>query len=313
MGTENVRELEIIQHRQIDGVSLFFDTVEYRTPHFHPEWELIWIVEGALSVRYGARECECGTGDLFLFHPGQVHEFQKIGEGATFLCLQIAPQVFGDTAPTFGRTAVEDSHVNLYLTQQQCERLYLLLRDMTLQYLERAPFYELSCVGMCAQILHELLTAVPCRGVTEEELAHSDQRNARLERFIRFVDENYMHKINLSDFAEAEGCSTSHISRFIKSALNQTFQEYVASVRYHSACKLIAGGGKKMLDVCWESGYSDYRYFSAAFKKQSGMTPEEYSRRAVSQEEPERRSLYSLERFYTREQSKELISKLLPD
>ena len=147
--------------------------------------------------------------------------------------------------------------------------------------------------------------------MTEEERVHADQRNARLERFLRFVDENYMHKIRLSDFAGSEGCSTSYISRFVKTALNQTFQEYVNSVRYHSACRLIAAGGMKMLDVCEESGFSDYRYFSAAFKDQCGLTPEEYGRQTANQrDEPVRLSLHSLERFYSREESRELLTKL---
>ena len=56
-------ELEIIQYPQVGGISVFLDTVEYRTPHFHPEWELIWIVDGKLRVRFhghrGNRQDSC--------------------------------------------------------------------------------------------------------------------------------------------------------------------------------------------------------------------------------------------------------------
>lgn len=309
-----MRELEIIRHSQMEGLSLFFDTVEYRTPHFHPEWELIWITSGAMTVRCGAEERVSCEGDLFLFAPGQVHEFQQAGESATFLCLQVAPQLFGEAVPSLSRTAPEDSYVTPYLNEEDARRVRRLLRGMMEDYLARPELYELKCVSRCAELLFLLLTALPVHDLTEEERAQTDQRNARLERFIRFVDENYMHKIRLSDFAEAEGCSTSYISRFIKTALNQNFQEYVNSVRFHCACRLLAVGGKKMLDVCEESGYSDYRYFSGVFKKHFGQTPEEYSRRMSGTEnEPLRRSLHSLERFYTREQSRELLQRLRAD
>lgn len=36
-----MNELEIIQHQQTEGLSLFLNTVDYRTPHLHSEWELI--------------------------------------------------------------------------------------------------------------------------------------------------------------------------------------------------------------------------------------------------------------------------------
>ena len=158
----------------------------------------------------------------------------------------------------------------------------------------------------------EILSLLPCHSMTVEEQSNINKRNARLTRFIRFVDENYTQKIRLADFAAAEDCTVSYLSRFLKASLNQTFQDYVNAVRFHSACKLMAVGGMRMLDICEESGFSDYRYFSAAFKKQSGMTPEEYSRRSHPVDETLRHNLHSLERFYTREQSLQLLQKLRP-
>lgn len=115
-----------------------------------------------------------------------------------------------------------------------------------------------------------------------------------------------MHKIRLSDFARAERRSMSYLSHFVKEALGQSFQEYVNTVRFHCACKLIAAGQRRMLDVCVASGFSDYRYFSAAFQKRLGMTPEEYSRQPQSpvlDEMQVHHSLHSLERFYSREKA----------
>ena len=149
------------------------------------------------------------------------------------------------------------------------------------------------------------------RAITREERISQEKRNKRLTSLIRFVDENYMHKIRLSDFAEAEGFSMSYLSHFIKSTLNQSFQEYVNSVRINCACKLISGGEEKLTAVCMASGFSDYRYFSSAFKKQFGMTPEQYK---LSLKKPENavihHSIHSLERFYTDEQSKAILAEL---
>ena len=105
----------------------------------------------------------------------------------------------------------------------------------------------------------------------------------------------------------------SYLSRFIKETMNQNFQDYVKSMRFNCACKLIAAGGKRMLDVCMESGFSDYRYFSRAFQQQYGMTPEEYSHYAQKlqlETSSVRHSLHSVERFYTREESLKLVDKL---
>ena len=96
--------------------------------------------------------------------------------------------------------------------------------------------------------------------------------------------------------------------------MNQSFQEYVGKVRFHAACQLIAEGNLHMLDVCFESGFSDYRYFSKAFQEQYHMTPEQYSH-CRNQNSAEvtiyRRSLHSVERFYSDEESEQMIQKYL--
>ena len=181
-------------------------------------------------------------------------------------------------------------------------------------YLRRENQYALSCVGSCCLLFYRLLSRMPNHILTAEEAANMDRRNTRLKRLIRFVDENYMHKLRLSDFAAAEGCSMSYLSHFVKDTMNQTFQEYVLSVRLNCACHLMAAGGKRMLEICMESGFSDYRYFSRAFQKHFAMTPEAYSRSRREEESlpGAHRSIHSVERFYTREDSLRLLSQLEP-
>lgn len=303
-----MQELEIIRHAQIDGLTLFFDTVSYRTPHFHPEWELIWVTEGRLEIRCQAEQGSGQAGDLFLFCPGRVHEFSG---GATFLCLQMSPELFADACPALNRYRTEG--FALRLPEAELFALRSQMRELTRVYLERGSFYELGCLARAALLLKDLLTALPGRTISPEEQRMTDKRNARLERFLRFVDENYSHKLRLQDFAEAEDCTVSYLSRFLREALNQSFQDYVRAVRFHAACRLIAEGEMRMLDVCAESGFSDYRYFSETFKREIHCTPEEYSRLAVRPEaQAMRRSLHSLERFYTREQSLALLDALRP-
>ena len=304
-------ELEIIQHRKINGISVFFDTVEYRTPHFHPEWELIWITEGRISVQCGGRRLEGGPDELFLFSPNQVHEFSQIGEPVTFLCLQAAPQCFAAVCPELQALTAERVRLCECLREEELAELRGLLRSLMDCYLEQGPLFALDCAGMTARLLALLLGRIPAHPLSEEEQSSADKRSARLSRFLSFVDENYMHKIKLADFAESEGVSLSYLSRFLKENLNQTFQDYVNSIRFYSACRMIRAGGRRMLDVCEEAGFSDYRYFSRCFKKFAGVTPEEYSRTALPEGEKQvQKSIYSRERFYTREESRQILRSL---
>lgn len=304
-------ELEIIQHRKINGISVFFDTVEYRTPHFHPEWELIWITEGCISVQCGGRRLEGSTGELFLFSPNQVHEFSQIGAPVTFLCLQAAPQSFAPVCPELQALTAGQVRLSDCLPEEELAALRGRLRALMACYLGQEPLFDLNCAGMTARLLAQLLGQIPVHPLSEEEQSSADKRSARLSRFLSFVDENYTHKLRLADFAESEGVSLSYLSRFLKENLNQTFQDYVNSIRFYSACRMIRAGGRRMLDVCEEAGFSDYRYFSRCFKKYAGVTPEEYSRTTPQEGETQvQKSIYSRERFYTREESGQILRSL---
>lgn len=310
-----MNEFEVIRYPQISGLTLFFDTVDYRTPHVHPEWELILILEHTLSVTCGQKRYLAQPGELMLFSPDLPHEFHRAGESCTFLCLQVSPRYLGQAFPAMDRLTVDDPVLCPWFSPEEYRTLKHSLWELMGAYLRREPCYELQCLGLSSLLLHLIFTHVPRRVLTAGEVSSRDKNNARLKRLIRFVDEGYMHKLRLSDFAAAEGCSVSHLSHFVKDTLNQSFQDYVTTVRFNCACKLIASGRRRMLDVCEESGFSDYRYFSRTFRKQTGLTPEEYSRQASHPRREDweiRHSLYSLERFYDREQSLSLWERFQP-
>lgn len=295
-------ELEIVQYHQLEGLNVFVNTVSYRSPHFHEEWELLWVLDAPLKVRWQQEEYLLQPGDMALFPPKLAHEFQQTAGICTFLCIQIAPSIL--SMPT--GIVTEDILLKEHLTQEA----YRTVRQYTLEiaehYFYREPLYELQCLGKSALAMHILLQRIPSRMLSAEEAANEDLRNARLMRLTQFVEENYMHKIRLSDFATLEDCSVSYLSHFIKNTMNQTFQDYVNSVRFRRACKLIAEGNHSMISISVESGFSDYRYFSRAFQENYGMTPAEYRRKAntiTTGKSAHSQSAHSQERFLTRGQS----------
>lgn len=303
-----MNELEIIQYPQIKGLSIFFDTVEYRTSHFHQDWELVWLLKSPLSIACEQSRFILQPGQMVLFGPNDPHEFHKVNESATFLCLQVSTQLFPNLPPL----SIEEKLPHMFLSNSDLQQIKQGLWKMADAYARRTENYDLYCNGICCLIFHQLLSTLPTHILTPEESAAIDKRNLRLQRLINFVEKNYMHKIRLSDFAAREHCSVSYLSHFVKDTMNQTFQEYVTSVRFNCACKLIAVGGKQMLDVCMESGFSDYRYFCREFRRQYHMTPEQYSQyKKKNQLEASqiKHSIHSIERFYSMEETLQLLSE----
>lgn len=303
-----MEELEIVPHRQSDGVRIFINKVEYRSAHFHPEWELLWVLDTPLSITGPQMHYLIQPGELVLFPPNYPHEFHKMERPCTFLCLQFSSKTFGATA----NIRTEDIRLKDHLAPENDRWLRKAILDAAQAFWEQEAFSNLFYHGLCSIILHKLLKQVPFHIMSVEELASAEQRNTRLMRLIQFVDENYMHKIRLSDFARQENRSVSYMSHFVKDTMNQTFQDYVNSVRFNRARQMIAQGTDSLVSISIASGFSDYRYFSQTFVKTYGMTPAEYRRHAqktLPEQAFQNHSLHSREHIYSPQRSLSLLSE----
>lgn len=270
-----MNEYEIVKHQKIRGLSIFLNAVDYRRAHEHSEWELIWVLENRLLVTCDTSQVVLEPGQMVLFSPHELHELRTQGASCVFLCMQISPSVL----PIQPHQSLLERFPGNALPEGALMKIKERLFRTAQSFFVGQPRYELFCLGESILTLGELLVYMPLRDRTPAEIIAIKERNARIERMMQFVEENYMHRIRLADLAEQEGCSISHLSRLIKSYTNQTFQEYVEYVRFLNACILISSGQLRMLDVCVDSGFSDYRYFTRAFRQYLGMTPEEYARR----------------------------------
>ena len=148
-----MNELEIIQYHQMQGLNVFVNTVTYRSPHFHHEWELLWVLDAPLKVRWQRKEYLLQPGDMALFPPRIPHEFQQTEGICTFLCLQ-----FSLSALSVNRDIVTE---DILLKNHLSASAYQTVREYTLQiaehYFYREPLYELQCLGKGALLMHTLL------------------------------------------------------------------------------------------------------------------------------------------------------------
>ena len=304
-------EHNINLHHTVKCVRLYFNTLDYRTPHFHRDIEVMWALEDDLEVQVGNDLYTVREGEMILMNSEQPHEIKATGKSCTLLGIQISPDLVAEDVPEFEHIHFDQYFVNS-LPKAVYKEIEQALLNVAWQYLTKPAFYELFCRSQMRLMVYTMLSYLPYRVLTEEQSQIQKNQNERLKRLIQFVNLNYKNNIRLSDFAEREGRSLSHISHFVQNAMHQSFREYVDLVRYSAACKMMATGQYKMLDICMECGFSDYRYFSKAFVSRTGVTPELYGRKLLERVGDEtlfKHSIHSSERFYTPEQSMQLVKK----
>lgn len=267
-----MNEFENVPYVRLKGIRIFLNTVMYRNPHFHKSMEWILVLSGEMKVNTDQNTQMFRANDLILINSGSPHELAACTADCTFLCVQFRPDLYLQNFPAI---LFDCNLPSRYLTPRQYQDIVQKLLRMAGMYFREDPFYDIYCISCANEILYTLLTHLPNHQLSAKS-SHQALMSDRLMRLVDYVDKNYMHRLSLADFAEAEGRSLSYISRFVKSVLNQSFQSYVNTVRFYSACRLIEENKMSMLDICYEVGFSDYRYFSKVFKERTGMTPAQF-------------------------------------
>lgn len=94
-----------------------------------------------------------------------------------------------------------------------------------------------------------------------------------------YIDANYTASdLTLSDVAKRFYVNLSYLSRAFKEETGLPFIEYINRMRMENAIKLLKETDKKAYEIAEEIGINDPHYFSACFKKYTGVSVNEYKK-----------------------------------
>ncbi|OQY31557.1 MAG: hypothetical protein B6241_13675 [Spirochaetaceae bacterium 4572_59] len=118
------------------------------------------------------------------------------------------------------------------------------------------------------------------RGI-DEQIIHrrKDMLLSRIDKARAIIGERFREShFSLQDICDELYLSTSQFSLLFKEGTGQTFVEYLTARRIDEAKKLLSTTDLKGYEVAEKVGYTDPRYFTIIFKKQTGMTAMGYRR-----------------------------------
>lgn len=106
-----------------------------------------------------------------------------------------------------------------------------------------------------------------------------DHNDDEIKSAQEYIEMNYAEQINIEQLAEMEAISLRNFVRRFKKATNNTPLEYIQRVRIEVAKRSLESSTKNILEVMYETGYNDVKYFRNVFRKYSGLTPIAYRKK----------------------------------
>ena len=93
---------------------------------------------------------------------------------------------------------------------------------------------------------------------------------------LAYIEENYREKLKLSDVADQIYVSQWHLSKLLNKHTGQNFSEILNTIRIEKAKELLKDPSLRFGDFAEEVGFLDVAHFSRVFKKQAGISANEY-------------------------------------
>ena len=110
----------------------------------------------------------------------------------------------------------------------------------------------------------------------EEGLADGTAGSFIVNNAIHYMEENYMNKLKLADVAEQCFVSQWHLSKLLNRYQEQSFSDILNNIRIEKAKEMLKDPTLRIGDVAEYVGFMDMAHFSRVFKKQVGVSANEY-------------------------------------
>ena len=288
-------DVELIRYEKLKHVKFLVNRIQFRKEHIHNEFEIFIVLKGS---------------GIFLINSGEVHSYMRdplytldvedTNDVPLFLFVQISNHCLREYFPQIRTTVFNSCNLRDYLSDEEANSMINLLVQSAKIYFMEEPLYQLNVLSNIAKVLVSCYKEVPHEIISEAQKTNLKQKNLRVERIISYIDANFETQIRLQDLAEQENLSPTHFSHLFTSLFGVTFQNYVNIKRMEQCIRLMPNKEKTLLEISYESGFSDPKYMNRMFIKHFGYTPKEYRKRLgmeqkeISQITREFETIYSL-------------------
>lgn len=100
-------------------------------------------------------------------------------------------------------------------------------------------------------------------------------------KMMRFIDENYADQnLSLRSLADAFGLSESYASKYFKDSTGENFRTYLEGIRINHSIRLLEKGCFTVKEIATRVGYLDDKSFRRAYKRLTGGTPLESTKKS---------------------------------
>ncbi|TXF87915.1 helix-turn-helix domain-containing protein [Neolewinella aurantiaca] len=249
----------------------------FNTPwHFHPQHELTLIEESSGTKFIGDYVGAYSPGELVLLKGNLPHCWKN------------------QQSPGLSRSTVIQWNPETFPKVPELEPVFVLLREAARGILFEAEEVRtllpeirnlpgLPPAEKYLRLLSVLQRLSGCRRVLLSAAGFTETlpRTAgnRMQRIHRFVEQNYQHKVQLSEAANQVHLSEQAFNRFFRKTMGRPFFTFLNEYRVNRASQLLVETDWPVAQIAQACGFASLPFFHRQFKRFMETTPLQYRKK----------------------------------
>ncbi|GAB3793383.1 AraC family transcriptional regulator [Spirosoma humi] len=262
-----------------------FELLYFDAPwHYHPEYELTYIVKSHGRRFVGDHVEPFRAGDLVLLGPDLPHFWRNDDEFYQPDSIHLAESIVVQFPASFTERGLA-SIPEAASVRELLERARYGLRfssemsQTTADLMEKLPQQTgLTQVLSLLAILNMLSTDQNAQLLASDgyQLAPGAAETERMKRVLEFMLRHFREEVRVEQIASIAGMAPAAFCRYFKNRTRKTFVEYLNELRIGHARKLLSNVDMSVGQVGLECGYNNNSHFHRQFKLSTGITPFQY-------------------------------------
>ncbi len=240
---------------------------EFSAPwHFHPEFELTYILESD-GIRYVGNNIQgFGAGDLVLIGPKLPHCWKNNDVNprpARSIVIQWLPELM-NSLPEFQQifTLLEKSTRGISFPKESSAKVKVKMENM----LNKSPIeIFIALLELLQTLANEKSYSILAGQSYAYDLSYDT--GERLDKIFAYVKSNYQEKIRLSNMADLLNLTEQSFSRFFSKNMDRPFFDYLNEFRINIAARKLMETDMPIAEVGFLCGYETLPFFYKQFKK----------------------------------------------
>jgi AraC-like DNA-binding protein len=276
--------LEDIKTNQ--GISSFH-AFRYQVPyfqfkwHYHPEFELTYIVKGNGYRIVGNSYEPFNDGDLVLLGSNLSHTWSGKADGdvnSDAIVIQFSSEFilpFLELNESLLIKNMLDSSLR-GINFEPDEQLVTKIIEITETNGVERILKLISILDILSKKQIKLIAPNTFHNVV------SRKSEVRINKVCLFIQNNFQNKIYLKEVADLIYLTESNFCKFFKKATGKTYSDYVNEIRINEASRLLIQSDNTISQISFECGFETLSYFNRVFLNKKGTTPSVYRKKSAS-------------------------------